>query len=630
MGQYVGVSQWNDQERRAELKRKLWRVAQAPLTNVFRDPSGRDQQEYSVLVEAAKELEPGKWRQREFYDSLKRVIERAIELLPDKEGPSEYSRLSWREIAATLYGFENADDAEQVDTKKPYNRRYEIVRQRSHTSDPRLRAEVVSRCFKLLADKLVSLKPVGAIGTTRSSDAPAFTPLYVTRPALHEAFNELVARGEKVIVLAGRSGMGKTWLARELTMNADGSEAPCLQIIDGDLFYAHFENHHPDATSLQRPTALEDPKDLIARLSSGPQPPKFVILDDIGNARDLHEYVPIAPIAATPTIVATCDMFWEAGPIQDWKSLSVGEMETREAHSLASNRVPHLSEPDAAKLVETLGGYPLLLHHVCAFLKRQGATVDELFDKISELTEPPEVPGQRNRALRAILVNLLRAVYKVDSVAYDLLVLITRLNRWRGVPESALRVFLGANGDTPLSSARLGQAITTLVEYSLVESVQSKAEGLHFGLHPTTAYVLNQLDEAEVSTVIRRIRRVMDWYLGEYGSDGILDFASLDVRRQREVDAFVLAATPVCANVFVGSGYPNVDVTFRAGERRRILDMTQTMILRLMEILDKMNHASTKEPGRRGDRFVIDESWVMWASDEHFRASVESMLGDLD
>jgi hypothetical protein len=135
-------------------------VADASLTNVFRDPRGRDQENYGTLAKAVEELESDKWRSRDYYGALRGALERAIMLLPDKKGPREYSALSWREIAYTLYGFQNVEEADQVNTKKPYNRRYEIIKRRSYTSESTFKAKVISPCFGMLADNLVSLKQV--------------------------------------------------------------------------------------------------------------------------------------------------------------------------------------------------------------------------------------------------------------------------------------------------------------------------------------------------------------------------------------------------------------------------------------------------------------------------------------
>jgi hypothetical protein len=51
-------------------------------------------------------------------------------------------------------------------------------------------------------------------------------PRYVPRQSLHEAFEQLVASGARLIALVGLPGMGKSWLARELA----GIDSPRIRV----------------------------------------------------------------------------------------------------------------------------------------------------------------------------------------------------------------------------------------------------------------------------------------------------------------------------------------------------------------------------------------------------------------
>ncbi|WP_162907435.1 hypothetical protein [Allorhizocola rhizosphaerae] len=154
------MSLWREPKRRSELREALVDVAEAPLVNVFRHPGGEDQKKFPILAEAAHELEPFWWAKGHYNTALTEMIRRAIQSLPRDKGPErpgEDFEMSWQEIAATLFGFENIDKASKVGTRKAYSRYRQVVADAlAPTSEGTFKRRVAD-AFSLLADGLASL-----------------------------------------------------------------------------------------------------------------------------------------------------------------------------------------------------------------------------------------------------------------------------------------------------------------------------------------------------------------------------------------------------------------------------------------------------------------------------------------
>jgi hypothetical protein len=291
------------------------------------------------------------------------VMRRAIRKLPN-DHPKQ-SRLTWREIGEIMCGLRSVEMKEEHEHKRGYNRSLQGVRYQlipPSLDETWVKRNITRPLRTRLAEILLAFEPE----LTSIANGSAGLAGYVPRPALHDAFNQLVARGEKLIVLVGQAGMGKTWLARALTTGPDGS-APRIRVIDSKLDTGDLQAALASHSMESKAPITGEPKEFLASLTCGSQAPDFVVLDNLGSAEELRAHI---PTTTRSVVVATCRTRGE-NPPEACRFLPVGRMETAEAVALVANRAPHLSEPDATELAKVLGAYPLVLHHACALLTHQ-------------------------------------------------------------------------------------------------------------------------------------------------------------------------------------------------------------------------------------------------------------------
>ena len=134
-----------------------------------------------------------------------------------------------------------------------------------------------------------------AAGTSRDKPV-SVNPRYVPRQPLHEAFEQLVASGARLIALVGLPGMGKSWLARELA----GTDNPRIRVEAGSIVSHDLESALVSYGFTDIPA---DSRNGLARLLSDERGPSMVVLDNLESTAQLHE---LLPTASRSLVIATC------------------------------------------------------------------------------------------------------------------------------------------------------------------------------------------------------------------------------------------------------------------------------------------------------------------------------------
>lgn len=210
-------------------------------------------------------------------------------------------------------------------------------------------------------------------GTYRSYSTP-----YVARPQYHEAFDALVAKGCKLIVLDGDPGNGKTRLADELIamqmrqhdtriyLTANNMKVLMAQISGVLEQYAgrKLKGHPLNDDEITR---------AFAAFLCSQDAPTYLVIDNIKDRELLERLVP--PGARSTIVVTSQENILPSGR---GEPLSVNSMEAEEALQFAAFLLPNVTRDDLEKLTETLGNKPLAIDHACTGLLSDGyMTVQE-------------------------------------------------------------------------------------------------------------------------------------------------------------------------------------------------------------------------------------------------------------
>lgn len=192
---------------------------------------------------------------------------------------------------------------------------------------------------------------------------------YVHRPELEEKFKDFVLNGAKVIVLHGLPGMGKTWLAEQLTCNqVTGEPAPFIDASRREGFSGVIK-----CASLVAgldPPDSSDPVVQLTYLACSEHAPPFIVLDNLDSANELTA---LLPRHTKSVIVATSRR--AVDPPTAFQAIHIDRMERAQSRDMARLQLPTLSDEDVEFLASAFGDYPLLINHMRAFYPHQSASM---------------------------------------------------------------------------------------------------------------------------------------------------------------------------------------------------------------------------------------------------------------
>jgi hypothetical protein len=340
---------------------------------------------------------------------------------------------------------------------------------------------------------------------TRQSSHSAYVhyrEAYVARPKLEAEFKQLLADPKiRVIVLVGQSGMGKTWLAEELTRDQHtGDPAPSLDVSSLDRLAVDQAGAFSRLGIKIIPGM--SPATQVASLVCGEKAPPVVVLDNLESADRLRE---LLPRHTRSKIVAICR---SANESQLYSMLSVERMERPESLLLIRGRLPNLLDEDAEYLAWSFGDYPLVIWHVCTVFPNQQSSMRVICDSLQR--DARQLAGEVKAEGQAILLVILRRTVKIvvarDRQALDLLSIISFIGHLSYKSYLAI-AFQGFVAKESIPNFRFAMAIAVLKEFALVQ-FDSSPDG-EATIHPFTQAILRRELESKAERIFVLVTQVM-------------------------------------------------------------------------------------------------------------------------
>jgi hypothetical protein len=363
-------------------------------------------------------------------------------------------------------------------------------------------------------------------------DVPEDVPLpddegaYISRQGLHHELEALVASGQRLIVLRGDAGTGKSRLALEMAKVLAPSEGrvvvlrandpdlllhDILGFLSRDGMYADVGQAMPVAYAFKR--LLEDHR----------TPAVVVVIDNVEDDKVIDQLVP----ASLRSVVLVTSRESLLSGRRKAATVLVENMEPDEAVEMVRSRIPGVEDNDARLLASALDGRPLAIEHACALIMEDEAqtTIEEfcrmLRIDVAKLLDAAPANTTLVAIYRSILKRLgdnqlalglmdLLTIDKFCTTSSDVLELI-----WytpdEGDPGSELR--------EKLHRLTLRQAMRVLQRMSLVRA-QRKGTRVFYSIHPLTLSIIRELREGPNSSWAHRILETAGRFLGLIEWDG--------------------------------------------------------------------------------------------------------------
>ena len=501
------VERGGKDEISSRLAMELADVAIRHLPETFKDPASDDLQKFPHTALITRVLEPEIW-ERDPPGALIAVMRRAIGELPSDELVPGCA-ISWQRMALILFGYvklpRRRDGNKAISYKKDYVRRARAESNYHGSAFPRVTRKVRQR----IAEILVTLDPDPGTRSTVSADDPgdadnqpevptrAITgaaesggrdhktepsePPYVPRPVIEAKLRELHAQGEKLIVLVGQPGMGKTWLAREAARHIAGKGISLIQVFEK-------KPHVPDLIYALRANGIDfasdaPPVEYLALLLSADQAPPVVIIDNLESADELRI---LLPSQLRSTILATARVTG-AAPHPQATFVAVGKMAQAESETLVRHYAPSLEAAAIERLVRELHGYPLILRHASVLLERGGITISDLMQSLRSTSATVTTVGRMRTEdgarLAVVLHRVVELLREEDDLAYELLRLLAFVQFHASVSYQFLSAYAREveHGCTRL---RTGQAVQALAGFALIDQTDRDVR-----MHPLTVSI---------------------------------------------------------------------------------------------------------------------------------------------
>ncbi|WP_367128066.1 AAA family ATPase [Saccharothrix sp. HUAS TT1] len=307
----------------------------------------------------------------------------------------------------------------------------------------------------------------------------------VDRPALVERGLALIGDGARLLWVRGEPGTGKTVLADQL---AERLAHPVVRIrlgnsrvTDEDLLRAVGEPHVDGAARWE----------LFRRGLAEGGSTGLVILDDADSP------AAVSALGLEGSRVPVVVTSRTAGP-EGVPELVVGNLDPEDAERAVRVLLPDLGDEHTARLARLTGGRPLVIGHVCRYLRGAALDAGTVLDGLEQDT------GRALDAIDATTDRGLTPVYRAMLAGFAALgdvtaVLDTLL--WIAVeglvPRSVGRAFLAHRFPGPVGAVLVSTAEVVLARHGLV-AVRDDA----FVLHALTAEVLCRLRRESMAAVL--------------------------------------------------------------------------------------------------------------------------------
>ncbi|MGK8508218.1 ATP-binding protein [Nocardia asiatica] len=308
-------------------------------------------------------------------EAIRQLMSEAISMLPAdliQKNPD----VSWGYAASILYALQDLSPSEwlAVDevTGGEYSKRIAHLKKLTRSEgDSAAKKKAFDRFIpEPLREKLaLRLRVIEELwDNLRQSDETLFEPGYVPRPILHDEIKTAIYQGNKVLLLHGDAGTGKSRLARAIaTLVRQSSDDIESLVVDGGGTDDDLEDSLSDFLTRYTPKAKAGTSARLQirlrELLEDESAPPVVILDNIQDAKTLSSLLPKNPWRL---VLVTSRRIFDSDKID--ADILVGNMEDSEAYRLISRRVPGVSEDEIRKLATALGHRPMAIDHGCACL----------------------------------------------------------------------------------------------------------------------------------------------------------------------------------------------------------------------------------------------------------------------
>jgi hypothetical protein len=433
----------------------------------------------------------------------------------------------------------------------------------------------------------------------------ALQPGYVHRPELEARFRQLVDDGAKLIVFSGLPGMGKTWLAQELSMQThpDHVQAPLIRIVRGQIEITDLQAALVTSAIESRQAIADDPREYLAMLLCDDHAPLFTILDGVESADELHTLLPAG--GARHVVLATCRDRGKAPP-EHCRFLKVSEMEPEEAAKMAHKRLPALTEADTNQLASTLNCYPLVIRYACALIDQQRIPVAQF---CHDLDVNPGIAGQiyadHDTTLLAVLQRMVSAIEAIDKGALKLLMVIASCNMRSAMDRNILWRYASAcyNQNQPLAPTRFAQSMDLLERFSLIESkiISGYSPSEDVAMHQLTKRLLKQeVVGDELGVIALDFTYLSMTYTLETGMSRELRLLPGDVAAETVMTHLIMIV--LCGEVIINNHPPGAIAKIAPEVRPGVESYLAFLILRANDGL-----------GKAGLNWRLPLRWVEWA-----------------
>jgi hypothetical protein len=480
-----------------------------------------------VMVQTLS-LEQAACHVRDYRENLTRVA--VIELLLRYEVPQlprPYS--DWLMV---LFGLRDGDQGRATaslreEAAKLAGERYAEVfrRTKENAALDALADQIVADCLGSATQEIV---------IQRKSDYDQASPLYIPRPEIEDLFRNFHRDDRRVIVFHGHPGVGKSWLAHELTRGETGEAAPRIRVRNGQMVQADLWTALLEAKVDVSYISGCDPVEQLAVLLCSEQAPDFVILDNLDTAKQLDDLLPLRPKA---TVVATCLAIDYSRP--NWALVPVRVMTRDEATRMVHTRLTSATAQDARILSFLVGQQPLAIHYACLLVAKGGVTIAELCNELWRNTRA-FVEGARTEEgepFAAVIRRLVQLIGERDNLAYRVLELLPFCQFRQLYFLGAIRTYLWVNYGLSGSVVRYAQAIELLRDFSIVELCPDCSEELRV---PNLANsVLYSISQCRAVGVAVGLLKTLEYYAQQYTGSRTIDL-SLIVKTSPEYSEVVV------------------------------------------------------------------------------------------
>lgn len=442
-------------------------------------------------------LQPEKWRDDPNY-ALNTTLRKGLLLRFPEGGPPQGPKgggLSWKEIGELLCGFKHQTVPRKENGQEPaYDEYLDEARRRAgyekvgETDGFKAHARLFR---KHLADALLQLTPGDFLQVTEAEPDHQILDgrRFISRPDVTGKFQQLRLVGARTIALVGQAGMGKTWLARVLTMSPDGREAPRIRMVDGQLSEDDLAAAllRCDIEVPTRVTGQSFVTECIRKLLVGDKAPEYVIFDNLNELGEIGRLLPPNP----NSFVVLTSRTEGGGSQSGFHILPVESFTAEQSAQLVAVLAPGLSPDHVAHLGAFFHGHPLALSYACRIVKEHKRSVRDFCDEVADDRETlaESVHTEEGRTLYAVLQILLDMLAVENAQARILLDVSCFLERRPWIHRDFLERYLSVHSGTAISRASFTHALEALRRYALVDFQDES----RLTVHPMTQEILRAL-----------------------------------------------------------------------------------------------------------------------------------------